>query len=139
MNPQNDQGNSEPVGGIINRKSPLYKMFPVPHAVLVNKKFTAYKASIKVLYVYLAKYANQFSYDDGWFWRQSELLVKETGLNIKTIRAAKIQLIKDGFIEFHKGKYDPESGICHPAWYRVRGYEIPDENEQVPLDENDER
>ena len=51
------------------------------------------------------------------------MLKEDTGLNPKTIRAAKKRLILDDMIEFKEGEYDPATHTRHPGWFRVKGFQ----------------
>jgi hypothetical protein len=124
MDTKNEQAKIEPVGEFLSRRKSLFNDFPVPHSVVEDSKFIAYKPSIKVFYFYLAHLVNRYSTDEGWAFRSLRILAKDTGLDIKTIRAARNQLMKDGFIEYHDGQYHPEYKTRQAGIYRVWGGQI---------------
>ena len=123
MIPNNEQGNNEPVEPNITRKDLFHNVFPVPHNVLEDEKFKKYTASIKIFFIYLCKLTNRFANNKGFIWRSAKMLKEDTGLNPKTIRAAKKRLILDDLIEFKEDEYDPATHTRHPGWFRVKGFQ----------------
>ena len=103
-------------------KNTLYYTFPVPHNVFEEEKFRKYRASIKLVYVWLLKLHNHFANTEGWFFRSSEIISQEIGMDEKTFRSAKKQLHADGYIDIKPGKYNPEKNIRHAFWYKVNGF-----------------
>ena len=96
--------------------------FPVPHEVLKSEKFKKLRLSSKYMYCYLAKLRNRFGKNqEEWFWHSMDNLSEGIGINQKTLKRAKKELLENHFIEVKRGKY---LGTNRRAadWYRVLGF-----------------
>jgi len=96
--------------------------FPVPHDILESEKFKRLRLSSKYMYCYLAKLRNRFGKNqEEWFWHPMHKLSEEIGINLKTLKKAKKELLQNHFIEVKRGKYR-ETNRRAADWYKVLGF-----------------
>ena len=104
--------------------------FPVPHEVLESEKFRKLRLSSKYMYCYLAKLRNRFGRNqEEWFWHSMDKLSEEIGINLKTLKRAKKELLQNHFIEVKRGKY-LETNRRSADWYKVLGFKEAIQNPQ---------
>jgi len=83
----------------------MNEVFLMPHEVIESEKFKKLRLSSKYLYCYLAKLKNQYQDRRGLFWHKMIQITVETGMNLKTVKRAKKELLENGFIEVKRSRY----------------------------------
>ena len=99
----------------------MYSFFRVSHDVFKDERFRGLRLSSKYFYCYLAKLRNNFQdKSNGWLWRSMAQLSEEVGVNMKTLKRAKKELLQNNFIEVKRGKYNGTNRRS-ADWYRLLG------------------
>ena len=94
--------------------------FIVPNEVKKSPQYKDLSSSAKVLYVELCSLKNMFETTEREFWRSTELLSEDTGLDRKTIFKAKKELVASGLLEVYRGAF--LMGKRQADWYQVLGF-----------------
>jgi hypothetical protein len=124
MNASNEQIKVEPVGEIVYKGKSMWNDFRVPQRMMKDEKFKAYTHSVKVVYFYLAHLAYMYGNNEGWFFHSLRNLAQLIGMDVKTVWAAKNQLVENGFLEYRDGGHNHLNGFRQAGDWRVRGGEI---------------
>ena len=101
----------------------LNNEFPTPHEVLESATFRELSLSAKVLYMFLCKLRNRPG-RNGWFFRSEKQLAKDLGVNPRTIRRAKKELLASNFIQKERGS-DRKHGWRGADHYYITAYLLP--------------
>jgi hypothetical protein len=95
--------------------------YMVPHAVTEDIKYLEMKLSAKFLYQIHCKLANRYADSDGWYWRSIPQLVKDTGMDRKTVIEGNKILKKNEFIDIKSTFYEHSKKRTYNS-YRLNGF-----------------
>jgi len=95
--------------------------FLVPHAVLEDIKYIQLPISAKFLYTIHCKLANRYADKEGWYWRSIPQLVRDSGLNRKTVISANKKLKKEEFIDISATFYEHSKKRTYNS-YKLNGF-----------------
>jgi hypothetical protein len=73
--------------------------------VIEDAKFIKMKLSSQLLFIYLLKESRKYANKDGWFFKNMDTIVKDTGISHFTITSAKQELLEKGFISIKRTFY----------------------------------
>lgn len=94
----------------------IKNFFSIPHCVLEDEKFIKLEPSIKVVFLYMAKYQNRYQKEN--FYRTIRNICQDTGLSKATVIKAKKVLVENGFLIIQKnGNYEFKNKI--PDHYTI--------------------
>lgn len=96
-----------------------YNQFFVPHNIIEEDRFISMKISSQMLYIHLCRLKNRLKSDE--FYRDLKTLSRETGMHINTLKRAKKELIKKGYIDI-KRDYYLHSGHRSADRFNLNGY-----------------